>query len=112
MARLSDGAQNGAWSGSPEQQLWQALVKTAEGLGADDYKGRLTEYLARLACRARFADGAVAAGLARRAMAPGFKGDMPALVVRLKNAECAASGSMSPRLMRELAAAVDAARGQ
>jgi uncharacterized protein YjbI with pentapeptide repeats len=112
MARLSDGTQNGAWSSSPEQQLWQALAKATEGLGADDYKGRLTEYLARLACRARFADGAVAAGVARRAMAPGFKGDMPALYVRLKSAECAASASMSPRLMRELAAAVDAARGQ
>ena len=112
MARLSDGAQNGAWASSPDQQLWQALAKGADGLATDDYKGRLTEYLARLACRARFADGAVAAGVARRAMAPGFKGDMPALYVRLKSAECAASASMSPRLMRELAAAADAARGQ
>src|SRR5215468_5029538 len=112
MARLSDSAQNRAWSSSPDQQLWQALPKAAEGTGADDYRGRLTEYLARLVCRARFADGAVAAGVARRAMAPGFKGDMPALYVRLKSAECAASASMSPRLMRELAAAADAARGQ
>ncbi len=112
MARLSDGAQNGAWNNSPEQQLWQALAKAAEAFGAEDYKGRLTEYLARLACRARFADGAVAAGVARRAMAPGFKGDMPALYVRLKSAECPASASMSPRLMRELAVAADAARGQ
>src|SRR5262249_2539758 len=68
MARLSDGAQNGAWASSPDQQLWQALAKAAEGTGADDYRGRLTEYLARLVCRARFADGAVAAGVARRAM--------------------------------------------
>ena len=112
MARLSDGAQNGAWSNSPEQQLWQALARAAEAFGADDYKGRLTEYLARLVCRARFADGAVAAGVARRAMAPGFKGDMPAFYVRLKSAECAASASVSPRLMRELATAADAARGQ
>ena len=112
MARLADGAQNGAWSNSPEQQLWQALAKAAEAFGADDYKGRLTEYLARLVCRARFADGAVAAGVARRAMGPGFRGDMPALYVRLKSAECPASASMSPRLMRELAAAADAARGQ
>jgi uncharacterized protein YjbI with pentapeptide repeats len=111
VARLSDGAQNGAWSGSPDQQLWQALAKAAEG-GADDYKGRLSEYLARLMCRARFADGAVAAGVVRRAMAPGFKGDTPTLFVRLKSAECAASAAMSPRLMRELAAAVDAVRGQ
>jgi hypothetical protein len=112
MARLSDGAQNGAWASSPDQQLWQALAKAAEGLATDDYRGRLTEYLARLVCRARFADGAVAAGVARRAMAPGFKGDMPALYVRFKSAECAASASMSPRLVRELAVAADAARGQ
>jgi len=112
MARLSDGAQNGAWASSPDQQLWQALAKAAEGTGADDYRGRLTEYLARLVCRARFADGAVAAGVARRAMGPGFRGDMPALYVRLKSPECPASASMSPRLMRELAAAADAARGQ
>jgi len=112
MARLSDAAQNGAWYGSADRQLWQGLVKAAEGLGADDYKGRLTEYLARLMCRARFADGAVAAGVVRRAMAPGFKGDMPALYVRLKSSECTAAPAVSPRLMRELAAAADAARGQ
>jgi uncharacterized protein YjbI with pentapeptide repeats len=112
MARLSDAARNGAWNGSPDRQLWQGLAKAAEGLGADDYKGRLTEYLARLMCRTRFADGAVAAGVVRRAMAPGFKGDLAALYVRLKSPECAAASAMSPRLMRELAAAADAARGQ
>src|SRR5215475_7561944 len=42
-ARLADGAQNGACSNSPEQQLWQALAKAAEAFAADDYKGRLTE---------------------------------------------------------------------
>jgi len=112
LGRLADAAQNGAWNGSPEQQLWQGLAKAADGLGADDYKGRLTDYLVRLMCRARFADGAVAAGIARRAMAPAFKGDMPALYVRLKSTECAASSAMPPRLMRELAAAAEAARGQ
>jgi uncharacterized protein YjbI with pentapeptide repeats len=112
IGRLSDAAQNGAWNGSPEQQLWLGLAKAADGLGADDYKGRLTDYLARLMCRARFADGAVAAGIARRAMAPAFRGDMPALYVRLKSSECAASPAMPPRLMRELAAAAEAARGQ
>jgi uncharacterized protein YjbI with pentapeptide repeats len=112
MARLSDARQNGAWVGSPDQQLWQGLAKAADGSGADDYKGRLTEYLARLMCRARFADGAVASGVARRAMAAGFKGDLPALYVRLKSPECAASSAISPRLLRELAAAADAARGQ
>src|SRR5262249_21417892 len=111
VARLSDGAQNGAWSGSPDQQLWQALAKSAEG-GADDYKGRLSEYLARLMCRARFADGAVAAGVVRRAMAPGFKGDTPALFVRLKSGACAAPGLRTPRVVGERGPGVAAAGGQ
>ena len=112
LARLSDAAQNGAWATSSDQQLWQGFAKASETATADGYKGRLTEYLARLMCRARFANGAVAAGVARRAMAAGFKGDMPALYDKLKGADCAASPAMSPRLMRELAIAADAARGQ
>jgi len=112
LARLSDAAQNGAWATSSDQQLWQGFAKSGEAATGDDYKGRLTEYLARLMCRSRFANGAVAAGVARRAMAPGFKGDMPALYVRLKGTDCAAAPAMSPRLMRDLATAADAARGQ
>ena len=112
LARLSDAAQNGAWGTSADQQAWQGLAKASEAASADDYKGRLTEYLARLMCRPRFANGAVAAGVARRAAAPGFRGDMPALYVRLKSTECAASSSVSPRALRDLAVAVDAARGQ
>src|SRR5262249_37743380 len=54
MAHLSDAAQNGAWSGSADQQLWQGLAKVAEGQGGDHYKGRLTEYLDHLLSRARF----------------------------------------------------------
>src|SRR5205807_8954276 len=102
LASLSDAAQNGAWATSSDQQLWQGLAKSGEAATGDDYKGRLTEYLARLMCRSRFANGAVAAGVGRRAMAPGFKGDMPALYVRLKGTDCAASPAMSPRLMRDL----------
>ena len=113
LARLTDAGQNGAWAASPDQQLWQGLAKSSEtGRRPTATRARLTEYLARLMCRPRFADGAVAAGVARRAMAPGFKGDMPALYDRLKGADCPASAAMSPRLMRDLAAAADAARGQ
>ena len=112
LARLSDAAQNSAWTASPEQQLWQGFAKASEAANADGYKGRLTEYLARLMCRSRFASGAVATGVARRAVAPSFQGDMPALYVRLKGTDCAATPAMSPRLMRDLATAADAARGQ
>ncbi len=112
VARLSDAAQNSAWAASTDQQTWQGLAKASETANADGYKGRVTEYLARLMCRPRFADGAVAAGVARRAMAPGFQGDMPALYVRLRGTDCAATAAVSPRLLREFATAADAARGQ
>jgi uncharacterized protein YjbI with pentapeptide repeats len=112
LARLSDAAQNGAWSTSSDLQVWQGFTKGGETATTDGYKGRLTEYLSRLMCRSRYASGAVATGVARRAMAPGFQGDLPALYVRLKGGDCAATPAMSPRLMRDLATAADAARGQ
>jgi hypothetical protein len=72
--RLSDAAQNSAWGASPDQQAWQGLAKASDAANGDGYKGRLTEYLARMMCRSRFASGAVAAGVARRAMATSFQG--------------------------------------
>ena len=79
---------------------------------AEGYRPRLTDYLSRLMCRSRFANGAVATGVARRAMAQGFKGDMPAIYDKLKAPDCPASAAMSPRMMKELGAAADLARGQ
>jgi len=37
---------------------------------------------------------------------------MPALYVRLRGTDCAATPAISPRLMREFAIAADASRGQ
>jgi hypothetical protein len=113
LAGLTDTGQNATWAGSPERDLWQGFAKSSgDAAAADDYRTRLTEVLARLACRPRFADGAVAAGIARRSMAQGFKGDMPALYDKLRSPDCLASAAIGPALMRELAAAADAARAQ
>ena len=109
---LMDPARNAAWAASPDQQLWQGFVTTTDPAGADGYKSRITDYLSRLMCRSRFASGAVATGVARRAMAPGFKGDMPAIHDRLKAADCPASAVMTRRVMRDLATATEASRGQ
>jgi hypothetical protein len=111
LAPLMDPARSAAWATSPEQQLWQGFGASTDPAGADGYKSRLTDYLMRLMCRARFADGAVATGVARRAMASGFKGDLPAIHDKLKAADCPASSAMNPRVMRDLAIATDAARG-
>jgi uncharacterized protein YjbI with pentapeptide repeats len=113
LAPLMDPARNTAWAASPDQQLWRGFVSAVDPAapGVDGYKTRLTDYLMRLMCRARFADGAVAAGVAHRAMAPGFKGDLPAIHDKLKAADCPASSAMSRRIMRDLAIATDTARG-
>jgi uncharacterized protein YjbI with pentapeptide repeats len=112
LTSLMDAGPNAAWAASADQQIWQGFVTTSDPPGADGYKIRLTDYLMRLMCRSRFANGAVATGVVRRAMAHGFKGDMPAIYDKLKAADCPASSAVNPRLMRELATAADAARGQ
>ena len=93
--------------------MWQGFVRSsADAAAAEGSKTRLSEYLGRLMCRPRHASGAVAAGVARRAMAQGFKGDMLAIYDKLRSPDCPASAAMSPGLMRELATAADTARGQ
>ena len=111
MAPLNDAGPNGTWSGSPEALAWNSLARVSEAGMAEGYRARLTEQLARLICGARFGDGAVAAGIARRAGAPGFKGDAAALYDRVKGADCPASATIPPPILRDLATAADAARG-
>jgi uncharacterized protein YjbI with pentapeptide repeats len=100
------------WAGAADQQAWQALgTASATGLG-DNYKVRLTDHLVRLACKPRWADGAVATGVVRRALGRDFKGDMPAIHDRFKASDCPGAKLVPPRLLSRLAIAADAARGQ
>jgi uncharacterized protein YjbI with pentapeptide repeats len=112
MAPLHDAGSGEAWAASPEGQVWTSLARTSEATTADGYRSRLTAELVRLACRARSAGGAVATGVARRAIGPGFKGDVALLHERLKAPECAGSAAIPPPILRELAAAAEAVRGQ
>jgi uncharacterized protein YjbI with pentapeptide repeats len=97
----------GDWSASADGQAWGALLRASEAGMAEGYRTRLAEHLGRLACRARFADGAVGAGVARRASGPSFKGDPAAVLERLKAADCPAARTIPPRLLLDLAAAVE-----
>ena len=113
LVALTDPGQNASWATSPDQQSWQGLARSSgDAATAEGYKTRYTEFLAKLMCRSRYAGGAVATGIARRAMTQGFKGDMPTIYDKLRSTDCPAMAAMSPRLMRELATAADAARGQ
>jgi hypothetical protein len=61
--------------------------------------------------RSRWSNGGVATGIAKRAQAPEFRGDMLVLHDRLKAADCPASKTVSIKPMQELTLAVDNVRG-
>lgn len=99
-----------AWAGSPNQARWQALITMPNQPPPDQLRTRLTDYLARLMCKARWSDGAVATGAARRAVSQGFRGDLTGIYDRLKSDTCPAAGTVGPAELKELAAAADLVR--
>jgi len=111
LAPVMDPATNAQWSGSPDQQRWRALIAaTAASSQVSDYGAQLTLRLATAMCRPRFAQGSVATGVARRAQANTFRGDMISLYDRMRSPSCSAGQAVTPKVMRELTAAVDVAR--
>ena len=88
-----------------------AAPKTEPSAG-DGYKTKLTDSLVRLACRARWSNGAVATGLAKRVAGAAFRGDVVAFYDKLRSDDCPAAKTVSRRAMRDLATAVDAIKGQ
>ena len=118
-----------SWQGSADQQRWQswsatpapAPVPVVTGAlpafpaqpPADTYKADLTGYLTKMMCSARWSNGAVATGVARRAIAQQFRGDVVAVYDGLKAKSCpAASAKMPGKVMRDLSSAAEAARYQ
>jgi len=125
---LGDGADPNDWLRSDDARVWRSYISesgsgvptpqpavtagnTDAGISqfapTTNYKARLTNHLGTLVCRPRWADGAVATGIARRARLPNFRGDLTTLYERLSAAECPASRAMSPGLMQDLSATAD-----
>jgi uncharacterized protein YjbI with pentapeptide repeats len=100
---------NGSWEGSADGQAWAILLRASEAAMAEGFKARLSERLARLACRTPFA-GAVAAAIVSRAAGAGFKGDPALLHDRLKAADCAGAHTVPRSALLDLAAAAEAAK--
>ena len=61
LSPLLDVAQNARWGSSSDQQQWFNFARSSEAAMAEGYRLRLTDFLSRLMCRSRFANGAVAA---------------------------------------------------
>jgi hypothetical protein len=64
-----------------------------------------------MACRARFADGAVAAGVVRRVMGQGYKG-APGIVADRLKANCPGAQTLAPAALLGLTATTEAAPPQ
>lgn len=92
--------------------MWQSYVTITQSVPQDTYSKELTEHLMSLMCRSRFANGSVAAGVARRAQGAMFRGSLPAIFDRLRGKECGPAAALPPRLLQRLATAVDAATGK
>ncbi len=108
---LIDPAQSQGWAAHPDLAKWQGMALLTQPMAPDQVKANLTQYLAKLMCRARWANGAVATGVARRAQTPQFKGDMVGIYDRLKDPECAAQKGVPAKVFKDLGAAADIARG-
>lgn len=98
------------WSGSIDQQRWQSWVGASPPPPALTYKPDLTAYLTKLMCSARWSNGAIATGVARRAMAAQFRGDVVAVYDGLKAPSCAATSGAPAKVMRDLSSAAESAR--
>lgn len=101
-----------AWGGgSGDQQAWSSMISASTAAMGDGYKQRLTDYLATLACKSRWQNGAVATGIAKRSLGIEFKGDLMVLADRLNADSCAGAKLIPRRVVRAIAAAVDVAKG-
>jgi uncharacterized protein YjbI with pentapeptide repeats len=111
LADMIAGRDEATWGASDDAKTW-ARMQAQSTAAADGYGQRLTTALGQFACRAQWANGAVAVGLARRAITEGFRGDLPAFHARLKSSDCPASKSITAAFLADVGTAADIARGQ
>ena len=98
------------WVGSSDQLRWQSWSGASPPPPAANYKYDLTSYLTKLMCSARWSDGSIATGIARRAVAQQFRGDVVAVYDGLRGSSCPAGKQTPPKVMRELSASAEQAR--
>ncbi|MDO9383326.1 MAG: pentapeptide repeat-containing protein [Hyphomicrobiaceae bacterium] len=97
------------WTSSVQNTQWQTLIG-ASTASAPDYQDKLTDYLMKLMCKIRWANGAVATGVALRAKTEGFRGQMVLLYDRSRMDDCSSSKTIDPDVLRDFGVAVDLAR--
>ncbi len=100
------------WTGSVDQLRWQSWLGASPPPPADSYKYSLTAYLTKFMCSARWSNGSIATGIARRAVAQDFRGDVVAVYDGLRSSSCPARENTPAKVMRDLSATAEIARNQ
>jgi uncharacterized protein YjbI with pentapeptide repeats len=108
LAALRGASDNQGWLEAEQGRAWSSL-KAAGVTSAAGYRQLLTELLSDQACLAKFADGAVATGIVRRALATNFRGDVVTLSRRLGEPGCHGGKVLTGELVLKLASAAEAA---
>jgi hypothetical protein len=110
---LIDVPKSEAWGETEDARFWRSLETIGRPGVAGDYATELTAYLETLACQGRWSDGAVAEGIARRAISERFTGNVARLQQRLLAGEgCVGGAGLSPAMQASLQAAVLEAEAQ
>jgi uncharacterized protein YjbI with pentapeptide repeats len=100
------------WTGSADQLRWQSWVGASPPPPTDTYKYGLTSYLTKLMCSARWTNGSIATGVARRAVTQDFRGDVVAVYDGLRSTSCPARDQAPAKVMRDLSSMAEWARNQ
>jgi uncharacterized protein YjbI with pentapeptide repeats len=109
---LFNTAAGASWGTGSDRQLWQSYVTVTQAAPQETYAKDLTDHLASLMCKSRFASGAVANGIAQRSLGVMFRGSLATIYERLRGKDCPASGVMPAKLMQRMSATVDTAAGK
>ena len=108
LAGVMDLVQSGKWETSNQAQVWYSLLSIGQPGVVADYKSELTTHLEQLACKSRWSNGAVAQGVAARAVRRRFAGDLTSIYMRLVQVtECEGGKNISPLILRSLETAVE-----
>ena len=105
-------AKSDKWTGSADQLRWQSWLGASPPPPAENYKYVLTSYLTKLMCSARWSNGSIATGVARRAIAQDFRGDVVGVYDGLRVGSCPASKAVPPNVMRDLSSMAEWVRNQ
>jgi uncharacterized protein YjbI with pentapeptide repeats len=107
LAKIMNPKLSVAWRNSNNAHIWSSL-RTIERPGVvASYGVELTKHLTRLTCRSRWANGAVADGIARRALNSNFEADVRQFYASVSDSSCVGGLKLSVAAKAALASAVE-----